>query len=64
MKFLSRMNELQEVVIATAVTSQTNNQSILYRFTQNDLKWGNCMKELSEANVDEVMNGYDSLTSL
>merc|ERR1712154_715157 len=45
---------LKEVITATPI----------YTSAQYGLKWTNHMKEEAEANVDEIMNGHDSLTRL
>ena len=54
---------LREVVEVTTTAQQYGGPSI-YTAARYGLKWSNHMKELGEDNVDEVVDGYDSLTGL
>ena len=54
---------LREVIEATSVLQQ--HRTSIYTAAWYGLKWNNHMKELSEANVSEIMNGHDDgLTGL
>ena len=54
--------QIVEATVSAIVQQQ--HPRILYSAAQYRLKWGQHMKELAEADVVEVMNGYDSLTGL
>merc|ERR1712154_506477 len=53
---------LKDVLEGTAVAKQQHPS--IYTFAQYGPKWTNHMKEQVEANVDEIINGHDSLTGL
>ena len=53
---------LQQVVESTAVVQEQHTP--IYTAAKYGLKWAHHMKELTEANIDEMMNGRDSVTGL
>ena len=53
---------LRQIIKSTAVVQQQHNS--IYTAAQYGLKWTSHMIKLAEENVDEIMNGYDSLTGL
>ena len=56
---------LQDIVKTTSRMAQSQQPTkIMHSTAQYGLKWRHCMKELAEANVDEIVNGYDNLTGL
>jgi len=52
---------MQEVIEAISVKQQ---RPIIHVAAQYGLSWRDCMSELVKSNVDDVVNGTDSLTGL
>ena len=55
---------LRQIVEATAVAQQCHPSESVYTAAKYGLKWRYHMKELAEANMNEMTNGHDKLTGL